>query len=105
MPESYRKPRPSGCVSAQWDEPGQVRAPGAGDGAVAASRATSDSSSVLARRSSCRASGSGPGYCGSMSIRVSAMTAAAQTRVNHLRSAGRTCQGAHSVLVWLSISE
>ena len=34
-----------------------------------------------------------------------AMTAAAQTRVNHLWSAGSTYQGADSVLVWLSISE
>ena len=39
------------------------------------------------------------------SISVWAMTAAAQRRVNHLWSAGSTCQGAHSVLVWLSIAE
>src|SRR6185437_10497408 len=45
------------------------------------------------------------GYCGSSSISVVTITAEAQIRANHLRSAGITCQGAQDVLVWLSISE
>ena len=39
------------------------------------------------------------GYCGSISISVCAITAAAAIRANHLRSAGITYHGAHSVLV------
>ena len=40
-----------------------------------------------------------------MSISACAMTAAAATRANHLRSAGMTYHGAHSVLVCVNISE
>jgi len=40
-----------------------------------------------------------------MSMSACAMTAAAATRPNHLRSAGMTYHGAHSVLVCVNISE
>ena len=40
-----------------------------------------------------------------MSISVCASTAAELIRPNHLRSAGITYHGAHSVLVWESIWE
>ena len=55
--------------------------------------------------SSASASGASTGYCGSIVIRVSMITAAAAMRANHLWSAGMTYQGAHSVLVLESISE
>src|SRR5207302_8215425 len=45
------------------------------------------------------------GYLGSISSRALAITAAATIRVNHLWSAGITYQGAHLVLVLLSICE
>ena len=60
---------------------------------------------VLTFRRSRRAASSTVGYRGSISISVWAITAAAAMRANHLRSAGMTYQGAHSVLVWESISE
>src|SRR4029450_5032598 len=66
-------------------------------GAVA--EGASDSSCPFAALRSRSASSLRVGYCGSMSISVCAITAAAAMRANHLRSAGITYQGANAVLV------
>ena len=62
-------------------------------------------SAAFASRSSRRCSSVTSGYRGSSSSSACTRMAPTQMRANHLWSAGITYHGAHSVLVWDSMSE
>ena len=77
----------------------------AANGSAGAPLGASASSSRLTACSCWRRSSLTTGYRGSISTRVCTITPAAQTRANHLWSAGITYHGAQRVLVADSISE
>ena len=70
----------------------------------AAASPPSPTNSFFASASSALAAASTCGYCGLRSRSVSNSTAEVDKWLNHLWSAGITCQGAQTVLVWVSMS-
>ena len=79
--------------------------PAASNGSGAAPSGDCASRVSLTSCSAFRASRPTVGKRGSISISALAITAAGAIRAYHLRSAGITCHGAHSVLVLDSILE